>query len=90
MSLLRELFPVLQEIIDWQYIRVYAAQYSRRPAADQLLYAGDPGTQLTWMDAKYNDWVVTPRISVSPLEVNALWYNALSAISRLFAQRVGE
>ncbi len=44
--------------------------------ADGLLVAGDPGAQLTWMDAKVGDWVVTPRHG-KPVEVNALWYNAL-------------
>jgi glycogen debranching enzyme len=43
---------------------------------DGLLRAGEPGVQLTWMDAKVGDWVVTPRIG-KPVEVNALWINAL-------------
>ena len=43
---------------------------------DGLLRAGEPGVQLTWMDAKVGDWVVTPRIG-KPVEINALWYNAL-------------
>ena len=41
-----------------------------------LLAAGVPGVQLTWMDAKVGDWVVTPRIG-KPVEVQALWLNAL-------------
>lgn len=44
--------------------------------ADGLLRAGQPGQQLTWMDAKLGDWVVTPRIG-KPVEVQALWINAL-------------
>ncbi|MDE1180207.1 amylo-alpha-1,6-glucosidase [Paraburkholderia sp.] len=44
--------------------------------ADGLLRAGEPGVQLTWMDAKVGDWVVTPRIG-KPVEVQALWFNAL-------------
>jgi predicted glycogen debranching enzyme len=44
---------------------------------DGLLRAGVPGVQLTWMDAKAGDWVVTPRIG-KPVEVQALWINALS------------
>jgi len=40
------------------------------------VYAGEPGVQLTWMDAKVGDWVVTPRTG-KPVEINALWYNAL-------------
>ncbi len=43
---------------------------------DGLLRAGGPGTQLTWMDAKIGDWVVTPRHG-KPVEINALYYNAL-------------
>jgi predicted glycogen debranching enzyme len=43
---------------------------------DGLLAAGEPGVQLTWMDAKIGDWVVTPRIG-KPVEVQALWLNAL-------------
>jgi len=44
---------------------------------DGLLASGDPGVQLTWMDAKVGDWVVTPRIG-KPVEVQALWLNALA------------
>jgi predicted glycogen debranching enzyme len=43
---------------------------------DGLLRAGTPGVQLTWMDAKVGDWVVTPRIG-KPVEIQALWINAL-------------
>jgi predicted glycogen debranching enzyme len=46
--------------------------------SDGLLRAGVPGQQLTWMDAKVGDWVVTPRIG-KPVEIQALWYNALRA-----------
>ena len=44
---------------------------------DGLLAAGQPGLQLTWMDAKVGDWVVTPRVG-KPVEVQALWLNALA------------
>jgi predicted glycogen debranching enzyme len=47
---------------------------------DGLLAAGQPGVQLTWMDAKVGDWVVTPRIG-KPVEVQALWLNALRIVS---------
>ena len=47
-----------------------------RMDTDGLLAAGEPGVQLTWMDAKVGDWVVTPRIG-KPVEVQALWLNAL-------------
>src|SRR5439155_255964 len=49
---------------------------------DGLLAAGEPGVQLTWMDAKVGDWVVTPRIG-KPVEVQALWLNALRIGSEL-------
>jgi predicted glycogen debranching enzyme len=58
------------------------AGYSRgtrfgiRLEPDGLLAAGEPGVQLTWMDAKVGDWVVTPRIG-KPVEIQALWLNAL-------------
>jgi predicted glycogen debranching enzyme len=49
---------------------------------DGLLAAGEPGVQLTWMDAKVGDWVVTPRVG-KPVEIEALWLNALRIASRL-------
>jgi predicted glycogen debranching enzyme len=56
----------------------YAAgtRFGIRLDDDGLLAAGEPGVQLTWMDAKVGDWVVTPRIG-KPVEVQALWLNAL-------------
>ena len=83
-SALREVFPVLSEIIEWH-------QKGTRfgigvDGADGLLRAGTAGVQLTWMDAKVGDWVVTPRIG-KPVEINALWYNALRVMS-VFAQRL--
>jgi predicted glycogen debranching enzyme len=50
---------------------------------DGLLHAAAPGVQLTWMDAKVGDWVVTPRAG-KPVEVQALWVAALEATARLF------
>jgi predicted glycogen debranching enzyme len=57
----------------------YAAgtRFGIRAEADGLLAAGAPGVQLTWMDAKVGDWVVTPRIG-KPVEIQALWLNALA------------
>ena len=49
---------------------------------DGLVQAGAPGVQLTWMDARVGDWVVTPRRG-KPVEINALWYNALVAMTEL-------
>ena len=56
----------------------YAAgtRFGIRADSDGLLACGVPGSQLTWMDAKVGDWVVTPRIG-KPVEVQALWLNAL-------------
>jgi predicted glycogen debranching enzyme len=51
-------------------------RYGIHVAEDGLLAAGEPGVQLTWMDAKVGDWVVTPRTG-KPVEVQALWLNAL-------------
>jgi predicted glycogen debranching enzyme len=53
---------------------------------DGLLFAGEPGTQLTWMDAKVGEWVITPRIG-KPVEVNALWHNSLCVMA-LFSRKL--
>jgi predicted glycogen debranching enzyme len=85
-DLLEELFPVLAEIIDWH---CRGTRYNiHLDASDGLLYAGEAGVQLTWMDAKVDDWVVTPRIG-KPIEVNALWYCALRSIAK-FARQLGK
>ena len=57
--------------------------------ADGLLRQGAPGYQLTWMDAKAGDWVVTPRRGKA-VEINALWYNALRLMERWDTERAGE
>lgn len=61
----------------------YAAgtRFGIRADADGLLAAGEPGVQLTWMDARVGDRVVTPR-SGKPVEVQALWLNALAIAGR--------
>lgn len=74
-----ELIPVLHNIIDWHD---KGTRYGIQVDEDGLLKAGAPGTQLTWMDAKVFDWVVTPREGKA-VEVNALWYNALVIFSEL-------
>ena len=85
-TLLRDLFPLLQEIIEWHQ---RGTRYNIRvDPADGLLYAGEPGVQLTWMDARVGNWVVTPRIG-KPVEINALWYNALRNMAD-FARLLGE
>jgi predicted glycogen debranching enzyme len=55
-------------------------RYGIRMDSDGLLAAGGPGLQLTWMDSKIDDWVVTPRVG-KPVEVQALWLNALRIMS---------
>jgi 4-alpha-glucanotransferase len=83
---LERVFPVLAEIIGWhQRGTRYGIVVD---PADGLLRAGEPGVQLTWMDARVGDWVVTPRIG-KPVEINALWYNALVTMSG-FAERLGK
>jgi predicted glycogen debranching enzyme len=73
-SFAREVYPHAREIV--RQHRAGTLHGIRADPADGLLVAGDAGTQLTWMDAKVGDWVVTPRHG-KPVEVNALWYNAL-------------
>ncbi len=74
-----ELLPVLDDIIAWHE---RGTRYGIHVDDDGLLYAGEPGVQLTWMDAKIGDWVVTPRTGKA-VEINALWYNALAIMASL-------
>jgi predicted glycogen debranching enzyme len=73
------LYAVLTDIIDWH---VKGTRYQIHVDDDGLLYSGEPGVQLTWMDAKVGDWVVTPRHG-KPVEIQALWYNALRVMEQL-------
>ncbi len=79
-----DLLPALIRIID-RHIAGTRYRIGVDPA-DGLLRAGEPGVQLTWMDAKVGSWVVTPRIG-KPVEINALWYNALRTVSELLDGR---
>lgn len=65
-----------------EVVAAYAdgTRYGIHMDADALLAAGGPGLQLTWMDAKVDDWVVTPRVGKA-VEVQALWLNALRMLS---------
>ena len=85
-ELLRELFPVLIDIIAWH--RRGTRYNIHLDEADGLLYAGEAGIQLTWMDVKVDEWVVTPRTGKA-VEINALWYNALR-ITQDFADHLGQ
>ena len=80
------MLPRLREVLDW-YARGTRYGIEMDPE-DGLLRAGSPGTQLTWMDAKVGDWVVTPRHG-KPVEVNALWHNALRFVEELGAEHAG-
>jgi predicted glycogen debranching enzyme len=79
------LFDVLAGIIEW-YSR--GTRFGIKVDDDGLLYAGEPGVQLTWMDARIGKYVVTPRLG-KPVEVQALWYNALRVMESL-ADRCGD
>jgi glycogen debranching enzyme len=79
-DLLRDLFPSLMKVI---HAHAEGTRYGIHvDPADGLLHAGESGTQLTWMDAKHGDQVFTPR-SGKPVEINALWMNALDVAIRL-------
>ncbi|MFI5272059.1 MAG: amylo-alpha-1,6-glucosidase [Ktedonobacterales bacterium] len=83
--LLAVLFPTLADIVAWH---VRGTRFGIGvDLNDGLLRAGVPGVQLTWMDAKAGDWVVTPRIG-KPVEINALWYRALWLMAD-WARRLG-
>jgi predicted glycogen debranching enzyme len=83
---LQQLFPVLAGMVE---AHVAGTRYNIHvDSADGLLYAGGPGVQLTWMDAKVGDWIVTPRAG-KPIEINALWINALDTMGQ-FARHLGK
>ncbi len=76
---LQKLYPILAGMID---AHIAGTRYNIHvDSTDGLLYAGGPGIQLTWMDAKIGDWVVTPRTGKA-VEINALWINALETMAQ--------
>jgi predicted glycogen debranching enzyme len=80
LTLLQDLFPTLMAVI---HAHVDGTRYGIVvDREDGLLRAGERGVQLTWMDAKHGDRVFTPRIG-KPVEINALWLNALDVAVRL-------
>ncbi|HET9051238.1 MAG TPA: amylo-alpha-1,6-glucosidase [Candidatus Dormibacteraeota bacterium] len=82
--LVDELWGVLEEIVRWH---LFGTRHGIQvDPGDGLLRAGAAGLQLTWMDAKVGDRVVTPRTG-KPVEVNALWYNALRSMERWASTR---
>ena len=72
-------YAALVDIIDWHE---RGTRYGIRVDDDGLLLSGEPGVQLTWMDAKVGDYVVTPRQGKA-VEIQALWYNALRVMEEL-------
>ena len=80
----KQLYSKLSEIITWH---LRETRYNIHVDTDGLLYAGEPGVQLTWMDAKVGEKVITPRTGKA-VEIQALWYNALRIMSD-FARRFG-
>jgi predicted glycogen debranching enzyme len=80
-AFVRDVFwPRAKEILAWHAKGTHHG--IRVDPEDGLLISGDPGTQLTWMDAKVGDWVVTPRHGKA-VEINALYYNALEVSAQL-------
>jgi predicted glycogen debranching enzyme len=76
---IRHLLPTLKRIAEANHAGTH---YAIGAVATGLLHCGRPDVQVTWMDAKVNDWVVTPRNGF-PVEIQALWYNALCILAAL-------
>jgi predicted glycogen debranching enzyme len=84
---LRLLIPKLVEIID---CHIAGTKFGIHVDPDDaLLHQGQEGYQLTWMDAKVGDWVVTPRRGKA-VEINALWYNALRLLEGWLTEEARE
>jgi predicted glycogen debranching enzyme len=79
------LYEKLINVVLWH---LQGTRYNIHVDTDGLLYAGEKGSQLTWMDAKIGAFVVTPRIG-KPVEIQALWYNALKIMAH-YAERFGD
>lgn len=73
LEFLKEVFPQLEEILKHH---MAGTRYNIHVTEEGFLSGGDENTQLTWMDVKIGDYAVTPRYGC-PVEINALWYNAL-------------
>ncbi len=70
---LNEFYPAIRDVLS-SYRK--GTSFGIQMAEDGLIYAGTRGVSLTWMDARIGEWPVTPRIG-KPVEINALWFNAL-------------
>lgn len=75
----KEIYPTLKEIIQ-SYKE--GTDFSIYMEKDSLVHAGSDFDQVTWMDVRVGEWVVTPRHG-KPVEINALWYNALKVMEEL-------
>lgn len=84
---LRQLLPVLRDIVA-KHVQGTRFGISVDPK-DALLRQGEEGYQLTWMDAKVDGWVVTPRRGKA-VEINALWYNALRLLETWLREEEGD
>jgi predicted glycogen debranching enzyme len=69
----QNLYDTMKSIVDWHLL---GTRFDIKCGPDGLVGAGGPDSQLTWMDAKIGDYVATPRHG-KPVEIQALWYNAL-------------
>ena len=82
------------ERVGWPAVKAILSGYRHgtrfgiRMDRDGLIACGEPGVQLTWMDAKIGDWVVTPRHG-KPVEIQALWIRAL-AVGEMLAEKFGD
>jgi predicted glycogen debranching enzyme len=83
---LQALLPLMEKIIEHHRA---GTRFGIKVDSDGLLIQGSPNYPLTWMDAKCADWVVTPRRGKS-VEINALWYNALSLLAEWLAVERGD
>ncbi len=83
LSLSQELYPVLSDIISWH---IKGTRFNIKVAEeDGMLFSGADGVQLTWMDAKVGEHVITPRRG-KPIEISALWYRACRIMQQLAGQ----
>ncbi len=81
----KNIYPALKQIVDAYQC---GTDFSIYMEEDGLIHAGSGLDQVTWMDVRVGDWVVTPRHG-KPVEINALWYNALCVMGKL-AKRFGD
>lgn len=76
---LRALFPVMREVVAWHQ---RGTRHNLRVAKDGLIAGGEEGVNLTWMDAKVDGRVITPRMGKA-IELSALWYDGLCNLAAL-------